>query len=170
MLTTARSLEKITVTDLQRLAAIARADREDLFRRKPELGKLYAKRLICATLCQGAALHYIDGQNGVKDFDVWAFFREQSKQPFPYRRNVPHDFGYPKFGISPDRPDFVGRRVDCIGRSIPCKEGQDPIKVVQNYLLSSSNKSPRLLAKKAVIIIEPEELLGIIAWPISGIT
>jgi len=108
MITTARSLEKITVTDLQRLVAIARADREDLFRRKPDLGKLYAGQLICVTLCQGAALHYIDGQNGVKDFDIWTFFREHSKLPFPYRRNVPRDFGHPKFGTSPDRPDFVG--------------------------------------------------------------
>ena len=170
MITTARSLEKITVTDLQRLAAIARADREGLFNRKPDIGKLYAERLICVALCQGAALHYIDGKNGVKDFDVWSFFREHTKRPFPYRRNVPYDFGYPKFGISPDRPDFVGRRVDIIGRSIPCREGQDPIEVIQNYLLSSSNKSPRLLAKKAVIILEPKELLGKVAWPISGVT
>jgi len=97
------------------------------------------------------------------------FFREHTKRPFPYRRNVPYDFGHPKFGISPDRQDFVGRRVDLIGRSIPCEKGQDPIKVIQNYLLSSSNKSPRLLAKKAVIILEPEELLGKVAWPILGI-
>ena len=170
MIIKTRSLEKITTSDLQRLANIARIDREDLFRRKPELGKLYAKRLICVALCQGAALHYINGKNGVKDFDVWTFFREHSKRPFPYRRNVPYDFGYPKFGVSLDRPDFIGRRVDLIGRSIPCEEGQDPIKVVQNYLLSSSNKSPRLIAKKAVIILEPVELLGKVAWPISDIT
>lgn len=170
MITTARSLEKITVTDLQRLAAIARMDREDLFRRKPDLGKLYAGRLICVTLCQGAALHYIDSQNGVKDFDVWTFFHGYSKQPFPYRRNVHRDFGHPKFGTSPDRPDFVGRRVDLIGRSIRYKEGLDLTKVIQNYLIFSSNKSPRLLAKKAIVILEPKELLGKVAWPISGIT
>jgi hypothetical protein len=162
MITTARSFEKITVADLEKLAAIARADREDLFRRKPDLGKLYAKRLICVALCQGAALHYIDGINGIKDFDVWSFFREHTKRPFPYRRNVPYDFGHPKFSTSPDRLDFAGRRVDLIGRSIPCEKGQDPIIVVQNYLLSSSNKSPRLLTKKAVIILEPEELIE--AW------
>jgi hypothetical protein len=165
-----RSFEKITVDDLRRLAAIARIDREDLFRRNPNLGKLYAGRIICVTLCQGAALHYIDGQNGIKDFDVWTFFREHPKQPFPYRRNVPRDFGHSKFGTSPDRPDFVGRRVDLIGRSIPYKEGQNPIQVIQNYLVFSSNKSPRLLAKKAIVILEPEELLGKIAWPISTIS
>ena len=169
MITTTRSLEKITLSDLQRLAAIARVDREDLFRRKPYLGKLYADRLICVTLCQGAALHYIDRKNGVKDFDVWTFFREHTKQPFPYRRNIPYDFGDSKFGISSDKPGFVGRRVDLIGRSIPCKEGQDPIEIIQNYLLSSSNKSPRLLAKKAVIILEPAEFLGKIAWPMSNL-
>lgn len=170
MVSKSRSLEKITITDLQRLAAIARADREDLFNRKPKLRKLYEGKVICVTLCQGAALHYIDSKNGVKDFDVWTFFYEHPKQPFPYRRNVPRDFGDPKFGTSPDKLNFVGRRVDLIGRSIPCKEGQGPIEIVQNYLISSSNKSPRLLIKKAVIILEPEELLGKIAWPISDIT
>ena len=43
-MSTARSFEKITLDDLQRLAAIARADREDLFHRKPDLGTIYSKR------------------------------------------------------------------------------------------------------------------------------
>jgi hypothetical protein len=33
-------------------------------------GRLYADRLFAVALCQGAALHYIDGKNGVKDLDV----------------------------------------------------------------------------------------------------
>jgi hypothetical protein len=27
-------------------------------------------------LCQGGALHYVNGSNGVKDFDVWSFYDE----------------------------------------------------------------------------------------------
>jgi hypothetical protein len=30
--------------------------------------------LVCVALCQGAALHFVDGENGVKDFDVWTFY------------------------------------------------------------------------------------------------
>lgn len=62
-----RSLERITDLDLQRLSDLAQADLSDLFERRPETGRLYRDRLLCIALCQGAALHYIDGKNGIKD-------------------------------------------------------------------------------------------------------
>jgi hypothetical protein len=58
-----RSFEPITDEDLARLSALARADREELFGRKPLLGQRYAHRVLCVALCQGAALHYLDGRN-----------------------------------------------------------------------------------------------------------
>ena len=75
-----RSYESITRDDLSRLARIARLDREDFFARKPRYLTL-AGRLICVALCQGAALHLIDGTNGVKDFDVWTFFAAHPGDP-----------------------------------------------------------------------------------------
>ena len=36
-------------------------------------------------LCQGAALHYVNGRNGVKDFDVWSFYAQYNDWPFPAR-------------------------------------------------------------------------------------
>src|SRR5438445_6563879 len=68
----ARSLERITVRDLTQLARIAAADRQAFFAKQPKWAKL-AERVVCVALCQGAALHFIDGRNGVKDFDVWTF-------------------------------------------------------------------------------------------------
>ena len=159
-------MKRITKVDLQRLAAIARNDREDLFRRNPELGKLYRNRFLCVALCQGAALHYLDGKNGIKDFDVWTFFREHPQRPFPYRRNVPKDFGRAKFGKTPGMPHFRGRCVDLIGRSIPHKREQTPVEALRQYLETSKNRSPRLLAQKAVIILEPEDLVGFVVWPV----
>lgn len=159
-----RSCARIRKQDLKRLAEIAREDRENFFRRKPEIGRIYRDRIICRALCQGAALHYIDGKNGVTDFVVWTFYREHLHRPFPYRRNVPRDFGIPRFGKTPGRFHFQGKCVDLIGRSIPFKRGQSPIQTIQEYFRSSKNKSPRLLAEKAVIILEPEDLQGTIAW------
>lgn len=69
----ARSYERITLNDLARLAQIARRDREDRFTRRPRW-RPYADRVLCVALCQGAALHYVDGRNGVKDLDVYAFY------------------------------------------------------------------------------------------------
>ena len=111
-----RSYKKIRKRDLKKLAAIAREDREDLFSRKANLGKIYRNRIICVALCQGAALHYIDGKNGIKDFDVWTFFREHPKRPFPYRRNAHRDLGNSRFGRTAGKSHFKGKCVDLIGR------------------------------------------------------
>jgi hypothetical protein len=67
-------MEAITKSDLRRLADIALRDLESLFRRHPDTGRLYRHRLFAIALCQGAALHFLDGKNGVKDFDVWSSF------------------------------------------------------------------------------------------------
>src|SRR4051794_9230874 len=90
---TPRSLEVIDDDDLTRLASVALQDLTALFARNDALRRLYAKRLLCIALCQGAALHYIDGRNGVKDFDLWAFFAEHKQRVFPYRRHAREDFG-----------------------------------------------------------------------------
>lgn len=160
-----RSFTRIDKEDLARLASVAAADRDDLFKRKPGLARLYQHRVLCVALCQGAALHYVDGKNGIKDFDVWTFYRVHSVRPFPPRRNVPRDLGDAKFGKSPDCPGFIGRCVDCLGRSIPCRKGQEPFEAVREWLRSSRNISARKLAQKAVVILEPVPKRGEVIWP-----
>ena len=68
-----RSLERIDIPDLLRLAALAADAEAELFRRNPRGSGRYAGRLLGRALCQGAALHYVNKTNGVKDFDVWSF-------------------------------------------------------------------------------------------------
>ena len=34
-------------------------------------------QIIAVALCQGAALHYVNGSNGIKDLDVWTFYAER---------------------------------------------------------------------------------------------
>jgi hypothetical protein len=162
-----RSYEPIDRSDLVRLAGIARADLSDFFARKPRYSVL-ADRLICVALCQGAALHYVDGKNGVKDFDVWAFFAAHPNVPsFPWRRRKAHDFGGPKFGPSPDHPDFVGRHVDLLGRSLRAAEGTDPAVVLRGYLSEGKTKTASRLSEKAVVLLEPVDRLGTVVWPIG---
>ncbi len=162
-----RSFKGIRTQDLARLADIARADRNDLFRRKPDLAAVYADRLLCVALCQGAALHYLDGRNGVKDFDVWSFFKANPRRAFPARRNMHRDFGDRRFGVSPDRPEFVGRSVDLIGRSIPFRPGQTAVEAVRDYLRVSRATSARWLSQKAVVFLEPQDEIGRVIWPLS---
>jgi hypothetical protein len=159
-----RSYARINAADLQRLADIANRDREDFFRRKPNTGRLYESRLFAIALCQGAALHYVDKKNGVKDFDVWSFFREHPKRRFPPRRRAIDDFGTPKFGTSVDSPNFIGRRVDLIGRSISARNFSNPVTVLREYLRAGRTVTAKLLSLKAVVLIAPLELLGTVVW------
>jgi len=57
-----------------RLAVLAAEAEAELFQRNPRGSGRYAGRLLGRTLCRGAALHYVNGKNGVKDFDVWSFY------------------------------------------------------------------------------------------------
>ena len=70
-----RSFAKIETSDLERLALLARQDREEFFSRYPRWQQLYSDRILCVALCQGAAVHYVNEENGVKDFDVWTFYK-----------------------------------------------------------------------------------------------
>jgi hypothetical protein len=65
-----RSLARIERGDLLRLAALAAEAESRLFEHHPHGAGRYASLLLCRALCQGAALHYLDGTNGIKDFDV----------------------------------------------------------------------------------------------------
>ena len=162
-----RSYEPIDRDDLTHLAQISRSDLADFFARKPRYSVL-EDRLVCIALCQGAALHFLDYTNGVKDFDVWAFFAAHPDAPdFPWRRRKARDFGDPEFGRSPDRPDFVGRRVDLLGRSLEVAEDADPIFVLRRYLSEGRTETARRLSEKAVVLLEPADRLGTVVWPVG---
>ena len=160
-----RSYARITPDDLNRLAEIARLDREDLFARKPRY-RVLAEGLVCVALCQGAAQHLVDGENGVKDFDVWTFYAARPGHPaYPWRRRAIRDFGDPRFGRTPNAPGFVGRRVDLLGRSIDVGAETDPAAILCGYLAEDRTKSARALARKAAVLLEPSDRLGSVVWP-----
>jgi len=166
---TSRSLARINQSDLLRLAALAAETESGLFARRPHGAGRYAGRLLCRTLCQGAALHYLNGRNGVKDFDVWSFYSALGDSPFPYRWHGTADFGVSKFGRWPgDPPSYAGRRVDFFGRSLPVAPGADPVDVLRGYLSAARTASAKELAAKAVILLSPEQLAGECVWRQAG--
>jgi hypothetical protein len=161
-----RSLARIDRNDLLHLAALAAEVEAGLFARHPWGAGRYAGRLICRALCQGAALHYLDARNGVKDFDVWSFYAQRADGPFPYRWRGTADYGPSKFGRYPDDPpSFAGRRVDLLGRSLEVPLGANPAAVLRDYLSAARTTSAKALAAKAVVLIYPEQLAGTAAWP-----
>ncbi len=166
-----RSTERVEISELRRLADLASDVEAGLFARHPAGSGRYASRLLCRALCQGAALHYINHANGVKDFDVWSFYAEHPDGPFPARWRGTADFGSSKFGRFPgDAPSYQGRRVDLIGRSLPVPLESDPAEVLRDYLSAARTASARALADKAVVLIAPPERLGEVIWPPDGRT
>jgi hypothetical protein len=164
-----RSLARIDLADLLRLAALAADAEAELFRRNPQGSGRYAGRLLGRALCQGAALHYVNESNGVKDFDVWSFYAQLDDWPFPARWRGTRDFGPSKFGRYPgDTPRYSGRRVDLLGRSLPAGPGTDLADVLRRYFAARRTDSSKALAAKAVVLINPENRAGEIIWPAAS--
>lgn len=160
-----RSLAPITDEHLRRLAEIAEADREGLFSRNPRLA-VYRDRILLTALCQGAALHYVNGTNGVKDLDVYTFYAEAPGVGYPYRRRGVEDFGESDHGRHPDDHEFVGRRVDLLGRTLKVEPSVEPVAAVRSYLQAGSTSTAKELAKKAVVVINPAARFGQVVWPV----
>lgn len=164
----ARSLACIDRHDLLRLAELAAEVEAGLFARNPQGAGRYAGRFLCRALCQGAALHYLNATNGVKDFDVWSFYAERDDGPFPYRWRGTADFGPSKFGRYPGDPRSVtGRRVDLLGRSLDARTDAEPVTTLRDYLSAARTASAKALAAKAAILIEPHQLAGRVVWPVA---
>lgn len=156
-----RSYLPIIEADLRRLADIARRDREVYFEEHPEWG-VYADRILCVALCQGAALHLVDGETGINDFNVYTFYAVHPSKRWYAKRIKSYDFGDPRFGQSIDRPGFIGRRVDCLGRAIDVVDGEDAASALRRYVRQRGTEIARCLAKNAVVLLEPE--CGLVAW------
>jgi hypothetical protein len=160
-----RSYKAIDIGDLHRLLEIAYHDRETFFTTHPQWRRLYGKRVLCVALCQGAAKHYLDGITGINDFDIYTFYKKHPTKHWYAKRIKSYDFGDPKFGKSIDKTNFVGRRVDCLSRSIEVKKDEHAIAALRRYLVEGKTETAKLLSVKAVVLLEPN--CGQIIWPMS---
>jgi len=154
--------------DLARLLALARKDREEFFSEHSDWASLYKERVLGVALCQGAALHYLKPKAGINDFDVYTFYAAHPARRWYAKRIRSVDFGDPKFGRSQiTRREFVGRRVDLMGRELPVQPGTDIVRALRLYLRRGDTPTARELKQKAVILLEPEDRLGTVVWPIQ---
>jgi hypothetical protein len=165
-----RSFEKITQDDLRRLASIAHEDRESFFADHQDWASLYQNRLLAVALCQGAAAHFVEGQRGINDFDVYTFYAAHPSRPWYAKRNKPWDYGDPKFGRTVDRPEYIGRRVDLLGRGIHYRHEEDPAAAIRRWLRTDGGKSAQLIAQRPVVLLWPEERLGEVIWEPGSVT
>lgn len=185
---TERSYALLTGDHLARLSELAAQDHMKFTRDggRPE----YRDRRVVVTLAQGAALHWLDGRTGVKDFDVWTFYAALDVQRFPADKRETHaDFGASVFGRQLYDPAkcrsraesarwahwqrYTGRRVDFLMRALPVPPmaGVDEVIIaLQSWLERGASRrgakpSPWYLAQKAVVIIDPAGNRGRLIWP-----
>ena len=156
-MTEGRSFDRITLADLRYLRDVAITDTADFVARHPKHATLIDRRIGIA-LCQGAALHFAEGENGVKDFDVWSFFERDDTAPdFPPRRPRHVPFERPGF-------DASMRKIDLLGRTLKKGDRHAPVEAIRAYLTEGQTASARFLAKKAIVMLEPSDLLGEVVW------
>ena len=152
--------------DLRRLSRLVRGEREEFFQRHPEWALLYRRRVLCSALCGEAATHLINGITGFEEFLVLSFYAQQADAPFPVHHESRLDFGKSRFGRHPSLPDtYRGRRVLLQGRAIEARPDEDPLGALQRYLSAAATPTARELATGSVVLLEPETLLGVQAWP-----
>ncbi len=157
----------ITTGDLERLLALAKQDRQQFFARHPAWAEYYADRILGTALCQGAAWHYVRGDVGINDFDVYTFYAASPARRWYAKRLASVDFGDPRFGCSEiSRPDFVGRRVDLMGRALDVPPGTDLGVGLKTYLRLARTDTARELSRKAVVLLEPR--IGEVVWPVGA--
>jgi len=184
-----RSFAPLTVDHLGRLSDLAAADHAKFTRTggRPE----YRSRRLVVVLAQGAALHFVHGLTGVKDFAVWTFYAALPGQRFPADKRETHsDFGPSEFGrqlyeSGPARSPieaarwagwqkYTGRRVDFLMRPLairPSASVDEVTECLQRWLEAGSKSaarrkpSPQHLARKAVVLIDPAGHRGRLVWP-----
>jgi len=160
-----KSFERITRSDLRRLARIADDEREDFFARRSDWNLLYRRRLLCMALTGRSALHYCNGSSGFEEFEVCLFFAAHAEAAFPYRWVSYRDFGNSKFGRAVSDGSYIGRRIYVTGRSIDCRPGDDPVSGLQAYLRGGRTPKGRQIRDGAAVLIGPQRFLGYVAWP-----
>jgi hypothetical protein len=151
---------KLTQAHLRDLGRMAASDREYFFERRPDRA-FHGSRILCVALCQGGAVHWIDGQNGVNDLDVHTFYADGGGARYPPRRKI--QVSYHGSGLT-----NWSERVDLLGRSIPHKAGEDSVASVVGYLKTPRSRTASELARKAVVLIDPTDRLGEVIWPVGA--
>ena len=159
-----RSYERMRVDDLRGLAIIALKHLDAFVEEHRENYGWCENHLLLVCLCQGAAEHYVRGERGIKDFDVWTFYEAQAgEKPFPWRRHGTEDFGPSRFGRNPRDKGFTGRRIDVFGRSIARHAEQATEDAVLKWV-RSKRRSAQHIVTRPVVVLYPERECGRVIW------
>jgi len=166
-----------------------------LYRAGSPAGKFraYRSRLIAICLCQGAAQHYAQCTGipsrrqiivrrstirekryrleqgrvlaGLKDIDVWFFFKALQRIIIPDIRNCRKHSVRSFTRLGQRELDFMKK---AIKKPIRAKaKGNRPADIVRSYLEHGGTKSSKCLSKSSIIGLYPKSLFGRLIWNID---
>ena len=154
---TERSFHPLTTADLHRMNRLVSKAHSDLSERRRDL----KGRLLAGCLAQGGGLHFVDPSHGLKDIDLWLFYRSEGLAVgIPSRSRWTYDFGPSEHGRHPedDPGTFLGRRVDVMVRGVHGRHNT-PAEAVRTWLTTGTT-SARLLKEKPLVLVWPKSLVG----------
>ena len=192
-----RTFRKINERDLREILRLALAEFKRFLRISSGKYQAYGHRLIAVCLAQGAAQHFVDMQHlsrfdadvvvskresrekglrvlrsgrvisGVKDIDVWFFFRDYKTVRIPVMRHCRKSVLAP-LGL------FGNCRFDFIKKTIPdhvVRATQRPSSnsLVRMYLLLTIHGG-KYLSKKSLIGLYPRTIFGKPLWAVRRFT
>lgn len=160
-----RTYEKLGVSDLQEMKCHAL---KELSRFYVKVGKpagkykVYKHKLIAICLCQGAAQHFVNGTTGIKDLDIWFFFKEDANVKIPDIKNM-------RYSVDKLLKNLGVKRIDFLKKSIKASvlsnsKTQQPQDLLRAYLQHANTTTSKELAKKPVVGLYPEKIFGVIIW------
>lgn len=155
-----RTYEKLTKEDLKEIEQYAKEELKRFLNK--EKYKVYENKLIAICLCQGAAQHFVDGKTGIKDIDVWFFFKEDKDVKIPNFKNMRKSVSKKFTNIGEKRIDFLKKAIkeDIINKS----ESEKPEDILKSYLQNGHTSSSKLLAQKSVVGLFPPDIFEKIIW------
>jgi hypothetical protein len=159
---------------------------------------VYRKRLIAICLCQGAAQHYLQSEQtahfdrtvvvprdkikkkryridlngkvmaGVRDIDVWLFFRPHPRIGIPHRGNC-RKHTLRSLGRLGERDlDFMKKVVSAT--TLAKSKTSRPADIVRSYLEHENTQSSNYLANASVIGLYPNSLFARLIWKVKWLS
>jgi len=130
------------------------------------LKELYFQYIIKALYFKG---YKVDKTNrvlsGVKDIDVWFFFKENKSVKISDARNCRKSTNIALTHLGLRRFDFLKKSIknEIMNKAVK----KEPKDIISSYLINDNNDTPSSLALKSIVGLYPETIFNSVIWKVK---
>jgi hypothetical protein len=155
-----RTFTDITVEDLREMRGYALEELQRFLGLEDGRYEAYRERLVAICLCQGAAQHYLHKSRGVRNLDIWLFFRGAvDGERLPPLPNAPKAITAALTNLPEVRIDFMSAIIPASCHTDGTTEG-----TLRGFLAAEATPIASELARKPVIGLAPWTVFGQAVW------